>query len=90
MSNKRFASVFIINKLKALDEATMSLVRLFALQCLQSNIWFQARHIPGATNQGPDALSRGRFQEFHRAYPGINPLDLTLPLALQPLNCLPH
>ena len=97
MSNKRLiihcdnlASVFIVNKLKALDEATMSLVRLFALHCLQSNIWFQARHIPGATNHGPDALSRGRFQEFHRAYPDITPLELTLPLALQPLNCLPH
>ena len=83
------ATVFIINKLKAKDPHTMSLVRMFALQCLKFNIWFQARHIPGKDNTGPDALSRGRFESFHRQFTGMEPAEINIPSTLRPLSCLP-
>lgn len=95
MSNKRLtikcdnlATVFIINNLKAKDTVTMQLVRVFALQCLKHNIWFQAQHIPGVQNHGPDALSRGSFQRFHQMYPNKSPTLFRTPDHLLPENCL--
>ena len=97
LANKRLlihcdnlATVFIVNKLKSQEPNTMALVRMFALQCLNFNIWFQARHIPGSANHGPDALSRGKFEEFHRSFPGMSPALLSIPDPLQPWNCLPR
>ena len=82
------ATVYIINKLKSSDELTMKLVRLFALQCLKGNILFQAVHIPGRLNTGPDLLSRGRVLAFNQLFPSINQSTRVIPKDLLPCNLL--
>ena len=77
-------TVEIINKLKSRDNIIMQLVREFALQCLQYNIWFQAFHIPGKLNLGPDALSRGQFRRFRQRFPSAREIIPNLPPHMQP------
>ena len=95
LANKRLiirsdnmATVHIINKLKSSDSFTMTLVRLFALNQLKFNIWFQASHIPGALNVGPDLLSRDRVSEFLQLFPRARRISPNLPQPLQQRNCL--
>ena len=82
------ATVFIINKLKSSDDLIMKLVRLFTLQCLKYNILFQAVHIPGRVNKGPDLLSRGQFKAFHGTFPTTRPSPRIIPEDLRPHNLL--
>ena len=82
------ATVHIINRLKASDPCTMDLVRCFALQMLKQNVWFQASHIPGVRNVGPDMLSRNRESIFRRTFPGVRRLQPKLPTYLQQGHCL--
>lgn len=58
----------------------LSLLRHLVLRCLQCNIWFWSRHIPGVQNSIADALSRFRWQEFRK---------LLLVAALQGHPCPP-
>ena len=78
------AVVHIINNLKSKDQVIMKLVRLFTLNCLTSNIWFQATHISTKDNLAPDSLSRGQFDKFSRAFPHIHPRSATIPHHLRP------
>ena len=95
MSNKsisiscdNIAVVYIINKLKSQDPTIMKLLRIFTLQCLKLNIWFQASHIGTRANVGPDALSRGQLTSFRRSFPDLTPAQLSIPAHLRPENCL--
>ena len=95
LSNKRLKiftdnadTVGIINKLKASKPNTRALVRIFALHCLSHNIWFQAYHIPGVLNIGPDLLSRNKMEQFHRQFPGKEETLTVLPPHMWPESCL--
>ena len=82
------ATCHIINKLKSSDATIMKLVRIFALQCLNSNIWFQALHIPGRHNTGSDMLSRGRIELFKQMFPLMKQSSVMIPQHLLPDNLL--
>ena len=58
-------TVYIINKLKSQDLVIMKPMRIFSLQCLQHNIWFQATHIAVYHNIDSDLLTRGQVHKFH-------------------------
>ena len=95
LANKRLsincdnmATVYIINKLKPREPLLMNLVRIFALQCLKHNIYFQARHIPGVLNVGPDMLSRGRIGQFHQQFANMSLVHMEIPHHLWQENCL--
>ena len=82
------AVVHIINNLKSKDVTTMKLVRIFTLQCLIHNILFQAHHLPGKDNHGPDALSRGQLERFATLYPECHPIATPIPHKFLPFNLL--
>ena len=95
MSNKsisiscdNMAVVYIINKLKSQDPTIMQLLRIFTIQCLKLNIWFQASHIGTRANVGPDALSRGQLTSFRHSFPNLTPAQLWIPAHLRPEICL--
>lgn len=95
MRNKRIkiwcdnqATVAIINDLKSQNLTIMKLVRIFALHCLNNNIWFQAQFLPGKINVGPDALSRGRMHLFRQLFPGKVASTRVIPDHLLPQNLL--
>ena len=58
------ALVHVINKCSCRDKFLMSFVRRLVLVCLQSNILFRARHVPGIKNDLADSLSRLQIQRF--------------------------
>lgn len=62
--------VHCINRLSSSSPPVLSLLRHLVLRCLQQNIWFRARHVPGVNNTVADALSRFRWQEFRVLLPG--------------------
>ena len=95
MTNKRIkiacdnlAVVHIINNLKSHDAIIMKLVRLFTLQCLKNNVWFQAAHIGTRHNLGPDLLSRGRASQFSQIFPTVMEVSKPIPPTLKPENLL--
>ena len=88
ISCDNMAVVYIINKLKSQDPSILKLLRIFTLQCLKLNIWFQASHIGTRANVGPDALSRGQLTSFHRSFPDLTPAHLVTPAHLRPDHCL--
>ena len=50
--------VHAINKQTLKDQDLMSLLRQFVVLCMQYNIMFRCKHIPGKTNHVDDAISR--------------------------------
>lgn len=81
------ALVFCINKQTCKDKDLMFFVRKLVLICLQYNILFKAKHIPGIHNFLADALSRqqvDRFQACAPPYMCKNPT--TIPANLLPQN----
>ena len=82
------ATVHILRNLKAEDRMTRELVRHFALVCLRYNIVYRANHVPGKSNFGPDALSRGQFVKFRHMFPHMHSIKFTFPPRLDPMYCL--
>ena len=79
------AVVAIINKQTSKSTPSMGLVRLLVLACMQNNILFKAKHVPGKINQIADALSRCQFHRFHMLAPGADPSPTPIPSILQQL-----
>ncbi|KAM3936556.1 uncharacterized protein RB166_007084 [Leptodactylus fuscus] len=50
--------------------SVLALLRHMVLRCLEFNIWFRARHVPGCKNVLADALSRFNWQVFRELLPG--------------------
>ena len=79
--------VHVINKQSYKDKALMALVRKLVLICLQFNVAFKAKHIPGVNNVLADALSRLQVQKFQQlAPPTMDNAPTVIPCHLQPGN----
>lgn len=62
--------VHCILRLTSSSPPVLALLRHLVLRCLQFNIWFRARHVPGVRNSVADALSRCHWQVFRELLPG--------------------
>ena len=79
------ALVHVINKNSCRDKFLMLFVRRLVLVCLQNNILFRARHVPGIKNDLADALSHLQIQRFRRLAPAHMQLaPVPIPTVLQP------
>ena len=58
--------VAVINKQTSQDNHVMKMVRCMVLKCLQNNILFKAKHIPGKKNVFADYLSRLQVEQFRQ------------------------
>ncbi len=63
------ALVHVINKQSCRDKTLMVFVRTLVLVCLDNNILFKAKHIPGVKNKLADCLSRFQVQTFKQLAP---------------------
>jgi len=77
------AVVAVINKATSKHQQIMALVRPLVLACLQHNILFKARHIPGVLNVLADSLSRLQVQRFKELAPWAKPSPDPIPTQLQ-------
>ena len=73
------AVVAIINRQTSHCAKIMKLVRFLVLRCLEFDIHFKARHVPGVDNSIADALSRFQMDRFRRLAPGADPVMTPLP-----------
>ena len=76
------AVVSIINRQTSRCPKIMALVRKLVVRCLEFNIHFKARHIPGLDNGIADALSRFQMTRFRQLAPGADPTITPLPADL--------
>lgn len=63
------ALVHVINEQSCRDPSLMSFVRKMVSICLQHNILFKAKHIPGVQNTLADSLSRLQVASFKKMAP---------------------
>lgn len=80
--------VHVINKQTTKDAMLLGLLRKLVLVCLQNNILFKARHIPGVKNEMADSLSRlqvGKFKTISRGT-GMQTSPTQIPAHLLPEN----
>ena len=81
------ALVHVINKASCRDTVLMGFVRRLVLACLNFNILFRARHVPGVHNELADSLSRLQVHRFRQlALVDMHPFPTLVFLHLQPLN----
>ncbi|XP_067318612.1 uncharacterized protein [Anolis sagrei] len=80
------AVVRVVNRQSSKSARVMRLVRLFVLTCLEANITFSARYIPGVNNEIADALSRFQEDRFRSLAPGADLLPASFPLDLWTLG----
>lgn len=81
------ALVHVINKQSCHDKSLMFFVRKLVAICLEYNILFRAKHIPGVHNTLADCLSRLQVQNFRELAPAHMDLQPTaIPFHLQPQN----
>lgn len=66
------AVVHIINKHTSKCPTLMKLMRRFMVSVLKYNIFFQAVHVPGASNIAADHLSRLQMDQFHHQFPHMD------------------
>ena len=78
------ALVYIINKQTSSDKLIMSLLRSLVITCLQCNIMFKAKHIPGVINTAADLLSRLQVKQFQTIFPQVEKSPRTLPQDFNP------
>ena len=78
------ALVAIINKQSSRHPHVMAALRRLVVTCLQFNINFRAKHVPGVDNAITDALSRFQFQKFRELAPQCQPNPTVIPPHLQP------
>ena len=77
----------VINKKSCRDKSLMFFVRKLVLVCLNNNILFKAKHIPGVNNRLADCLSRLQVQTFKQLAPeNMKALPTNIPPALRPEN----
>lgn len=79
------ALVHVINENSCRDKLLMSFVRRLVFVCLQNNILFRARHVPGIKNDLVASLSRIQIQRYRRlasAHMQLSPVNI--PAVLQP------
>ncbi|XP_040289238.1 uncharacterized protein LOC121002007 isoform X1 [Bufo bufo] len=62
-------TVQCIKRLSSSSLPVLALLRHLVLRCLERNIYFRARHVPGVDNRIADALSRFRWQVFRDLLP---------------------
>jgi hypothetical protein len=80
------AVVGVLNRLYSRDEKFRRLLKPIALTCLNHNIRVTARHRRGANNVGPDLLSRGRLEDFHRRFLAADDTPTAISMALTSLR----
>ena len=80
------ALVDIINKATSRDPTVMIFVRRLVLVCLQFNILFRARHVPGVKNVLADSLSWLQVMKFKQ----LAPVGTHSSPAVIPNHLLPH
>lgn len=68
-----------INNQGCASPQALRLLRRLVLRCLQLNIAFAARHVPGVENSVADALSRFDFAKFRALAPEASSLGLPCP-----------
>ena len=73
------AVVSIVNTQSSKCPRIMNLVRFFVLKCLNNNVSFRARHIPGVKNDIADALSRSQMTRFRALAPQAANLGSKVP-----------
>ena len=78
--------VSVINKQTSRDDDVMKMVRFMVLQCLNLNILFKAKHIPGKKNVLADHLSRLQVNQFLNMAPLAQKKPCKVPHHLQPQN----
>ena len=64
--------VHVINNGTSTNVMIMDLIRSLYFICAQFNFECAAEHVPGLQNEGADALSRGRIEEFRTLHPTAN------------------
>ncbi|KAM4748862.1 uncharacterized protein WCC33_006262 [Rhinophrynus dorsalis] len=62
--------VHVVNRSTSASPPVLALLRFLVLRCLQLNISFRAKHVPGLENDIADALSRFQFDRFRVLAPG--------------------
>ncbi|XP_022805339.1 uncharacterized protein LOC111342506 [Stylophora pistillata] len=83
------ALVHLINKQTFRDKDLMLFVRKLVLVCLNYNICFKAKHVPGLQNKLADSLSRLQLQIFKQLAPAyMHKAPTVIPPHLQPLSWL--
>lgn len=83
------ALVHVINKQTCRDKDLMFFVRKLVLVCLNYNICFKAKHVPGLQNKLADSLSRLQLQIFKQLAPAyMHKAPTVIPPHLQPLSWL--
>ena len=84
------AMVHVINKQTCRDKDLMFFVHKLVLVCLNYNICFKAKHVPGLQNKLADSLSRLQLQIFKQLAPAyMHKAPTVIPPHLQPLSWLP-
>ena len=73
------AVVSIINKQTSKCNKIMRLVRYFVLLCLEENVSFRAKYIPGVRNNIADALSRLQMSRFRELAPSASTQGCAVP-----------
>ncbi|XP_075060986.1 uncharacterized protein LOC142149556 [Mixophyes fleayi] len=68
-----------INKQSASAHHAISLLRHFVLRCLQHDISFRARHVPGVQNGLADALSCFQWSKFRSLAPQADSVGIPCP-----------
>lgn len=80
------ALVYVINKQTSGDLLVMKMVRFMVLTCLQNNILFKAKHIPGKKNVYADSLSRLQVDHFLKLAPHAQRTPVLVPTQFLPQN----
>ena len=81
------AALVDINKATSRDATVMVFVRRLVLACLNFNIVFRARHVPGVKNVLADSLSRLQVSRFRQLAPvGVQSTPTAIPIPLLPHN----
>ena len=81
------AVVQVINKQSCKDKTLMFFVRRMVSICLEHNIVFKAKHVPGVENTLADALSRLQVQQFQLlSPPHMDQQPTPIPVPLLPQN----
>ena len=65
-------TVNVVNNTTSKCPAMMRLVRRLVVACLSHNIMFKAKHVPGAQNCLPDAISRFHLQAARQLAPWLD------------------
>ena len=78
-STDNLAIVHVLNKQTSKDKNIMCLMRNLVRSCLDLNILFRAKHIPGVFNTKADALSRLQIEKFRDLAPEAATSPETIP-----------